>query len=133
MAGLWETWVDAQNDACLHTFCVVTTVACKRLQPFASGMPVIVAPGQRTTYLNTGVPLQRVTRMLRPLETDQINLYPVSPAINDRTADNRDLLQPVGQRIYKEFAYRRRMLLKLEGMGSGKENHGHGHVAGNIL
>jgi len=60
--------------------------------------------------------------MLRPLESDTMNLYPVSSAVNDFANNSREVLLPIGQRIYKEFEYVPKVYLKLEGMGSMKDN-----------
>ena len=60
--------------------------------------------------------------MLRPKESDSINLYPVSSKVNDFHDNSRDVLLPVGERVYKEFTYVPKVYLKLDGMGSMKDN-----------
>ena len=60
--------------------------------------------------------------MLRPLESDSMNLYPVSNKINCIDNNTREVLIPVGERVYKEYTYVPKVYLKLEGMGSMKDN-----------
>jgi putative SOS response-associated peptidase YedK len=122
MAGLWDQWVDRDHGIHYRTFSILTTKANSRIMKFSKTMPVIITPSGRRKYLRPDLPLQEVTRLLRPYETDQVNLYPVSSKINDLNVDHRDLVQPVGQRLYKEYRYEPKVYLKLEGMGSMKDN-----------
>ncbi len=120
MAGLWDVWTDVSRQICIETFSIITTHACKRLKPFVPRMPVLIPAGRRRKYLKPSTSLQEVTSMLRPYESDRVNLYPVGPGINDIHAIGKDLLLPIGNRIYKEYEYIPRVYLKLEGMGSRK-------------
>lgn len=125
MAGLWDSWTDIDNRICIESFSIIITHASKRLKPFVSSMPVIIPSGRRRKYLKSSTPLQEITSMLRPYESDRLNLYPVGKGINDIHAKGKDLLLPVGNRIYKEYDYVPRVYLKLEGMGSRKDNLDH--------
>ncbi len=122
MAGLWDIWTDSERRVSIESFSIITTHASRRLKPFISTMPVIIPPARRRKYLKLSTPLNEITAMLRPYESDRINLYPVGPGINDIHAAGKSLLNPVGGRVYKEYEYVQRVYLKLEGMGSGKEN-----------
>ncbi len=122
MAGLWDVWTDRERKVSIETYSIITTHACSRLRPFVSQMPVIIPPGHRRKYLKQSTPLMDITRMLRPYESDRVNLYPVRPAINDIHARGKQLLMPAGPRLYKEYEYVERVYLKLEGMGAGKGN-----------
>jgi len=83
---------------------------------------VIIPQSRRRKYLRSSCSLNEVMAMLRPLESDTMNLYPVSSAVNDFANNSREVLLPIGQRIYKEFEYVPKVYLKLEGMGSMKDN-----------
>ncbi len=124
MAGLWDVWTDREQRISIESFSIITTHASGRLKPFVSNMPVIIPPQWRRKYLKLSTPLREITSMLRPYESDRINLYPVGPGINDIHARGKGLLMPAGKRVYKEYEYVQRVYLKLEGMGSGRENHG---------
>jgi len=121
-AGLWDEWKKKDEHSCLHSFSIITTHANKRLKGYSSQMPVIIPPGRRRKYLRNSIHLNEVMRMLRPLESDSMNLYPVSNQVNGFTKNTREVLIPAGERIYKEYTYVPKVYLKLEGMGSMKDN-----------
>ncbi len=121
-AGIWDSWANRERSQIVHSFSIVTTHANKRLVKFTGSMPVIIPQGRRRKYLRESCHLNEVMQMLRPWESDTINLYPVSGAINDFNINTREVLLPVGQRVYREYEYVPKVYLKLEGMGSMKDN-----------
>jgi len=121
-AGVWDSWVNNEKTRIIQSFSIVTAPSIKRLRLYSETMPVIIPPGRRRKFLRMSTPLMDVMRMLRPKESDSINLYPVSNKVNDFHQDSRDMLLPVGQRVYKEYSYVPKVYLKLEGMGSKKDN-----------
>ena len=121
-AGIWDTWTNKDKSNYVESFSIITTHANKRLRNFTRQSPVIIPPGRRRKFLRPSIPLNEVMRMLRPLESDSINLYPVSSKVNDFHNNTREVVLPVGERIYKEYTYVPKVYLKLEGMGSMKDN-----------
>ena len=121
-AGIWDSWVHPDKTKIIQSFSIVTAPSIKRIWPFSRSMPVIIPPGRRRKYLRQSTPLMDVMRLLRPPESDSINLYPVSEKANNFHENSRDILLPVGQRVYREYAYVPKVYLKLEGMGSMKDN-----------
>jgi len=121
-AGIWDTWQNAEKTNLIHSFSIITAEPCKRMSNFVGQMPVIIPEGRRRKYLRQSASLMEVMQMLRPTESDTINLYPVSEGVNDFHNNTRDILLPVGDRIYKEVVYEQKVYLKLEGMGSMKDN-----------
>lgn len=122
MAGLWDVWTDRRRQVSIETFSIIVTHASRRLKPFVSKMPVVIPANRRRQYLHPSTPLREITNLLRPYESDRVNLYPVGPGINNIHAGGKALLQPTGQRVYKEYEYVPGVYLKLEGMGSRKDN-----------
>lgn len=122
MAGLWDIWSDPATGYHHRSFSVITTHANARLRPFLRRMPVIIPPSRRRGYLHPSTPLRDIMGMLRPLKTDLINLYPVSAEANQPGNNTRTVVLPVGERLYPEYRYVPKVFLKLEGMGSGKDN-----------
>ena len=121
-AGVWDSWMNDEKSKIIESFSIITTHANRRLQNFSKQTPVIIPPGRRRKYLRPSTPLNEVMKMLRPLESDSINLYPVSSKVNDFHNNTREVVLPVGERIYKEYTYVPEVYLKLEGMGSMKDN-----------
>lgn len=122
LAGIWDSWISPDKSRMIQSFAIVTASALKRVAPFSITMPVIVPPGRRRKYLRQSTPLMDVMSILRPVESDSINLYPVSKKVNDFLNNSREVLLPAGQRVYKEYTYVPKVYLKLEGMGSMKDN-----------
>lgn len=121
-AGIWDSWINKDKSKCIESFSIITTHSNKRLQNFTRQIPVIIPPGRRRKYLRPSTPLNEVMRMLRPLESDSMNLYPVSSKINDFNNNTREVVMPIGERMFKEYTYVPKIYLKLEGMGSMKDN-----------
>lgn len=118
-AGVWDEWVNRDTGELLRSFAIITTVPNRLLQKIGHHRsPVILHPAQEAAWLNNETPLAEVTAMLRPFEASEMNAYPVSPAIKTPGANGAELLQPIGQRVEKEFDYEIYSDLKLEGMGS---------------
>jgi putative SOS response-associated peptidase YedK len=122
LAGIWDSWSNKEKTQVIHSFSIVTAPSIRRIWPYSQVMPVIIPPGRRRKYLRLNTPLMDVVRMLRPAESDSINLYPVSNKVNDFHANSREILLPIGQRVYQEFEFVPKVYLKLEGMGSMKDN-----------
>jgi len=121
-AGIWDSWQNHDRSKMTHSFSIITTIPNKRLRKFTGSMPVIIPQARRRKYLRKSAHLNEIMGMLRPLESDAMNLYPVSGKINDFQNNSREVLLPVGQRLYTEYEYVPRVYLKLEGMGSMKDN-----------
>jgi len=121
-AGIWDSWTNPENTKIIQSFSIITSPSIKRLRAYMGEMPVIIPPGRRRKYLRTTTPLMDVIRMLKPKEADSINLYPVSSKVNNFQNNSRDVLMPVGERVYKEYMYVPKVYLRLDGMGSMKDN-----------
>jgi putative SOS response-associated peptidase YedK len=121
-AGIWDTWQNAERTRLIHSFSIITTHANKRLHMYSKSMPVIIPAARRRKYLRSSTHLNEIIYMLRPWESETINLYPVSDAVSDFQNNTREVVMPVGERVYKEYTYVPKVYLKLEGMGSMKDN-----------
>ena len=118
-AGIWEDWVNKETGEVVRSFAIITSVTNSLLQKIGHHRsPVILNPEQESQWLNPDLPLAEVTAMLRPFDARLMNAYPISPAIKTPGANGITLLQPIGQRIEKEYEYEIFNDLKLEGMGS---------------
>ena len=122
LAGLWDTWQNAEKTSLIHSFSIITTEPSKRLFKYTRQMPVIIPEGRRRKFLRQSSSLMEVMHLLRPSESDTINLYPVSDLVNNFQNNAREILLPVGERVYREVVYEPKVYLKLEGMGSMKDN-----------
>lgn len=121
-AGIWDIWTNSAKDKCIESFSIITTHASQRLQGYTQRTPVIIPPGRRRKFLRISTPLNEIMPMLRPSDSDTINLYPVSSSVDNFHNNKREVVMPVGERVYKEYTYSPQVYLKLEGMGSMKDN-----------
>ena len=117
LAGIWDSWVDKETGEVTNSFSIITTVANTLLQQIGHHRsPVILDEGDEENWLSD-IPLQDVTKLLRPFPSEEFNAYPISPAIKNPRDKDIHLLKPIGERIYSEYTYEIHQELKLEGMG----------------
>lgn len=118
-AGIWDRWVNKDSGEVIHSYAIITTVSNPLIQKIEHHRsPVILHEEDERDWLDNELPLQDALDMLRPYPANQMNAYPLDPAIKSPKANGVDLLKPVGERIYKEYDYIIYEDINLEGMGS---------------
>ena len=80
-AGLWERWVTPGGSP-LHTFTILTTDANETMRGIHHRMPVILPPGREMEWLDSEGDLDTSMQLMKPLESDWMDLYPVSGQVN---------------------------------------------------
>ena len=93
-AGLWESWRPAPDAEWVQTFTIITTTPSAEVAGIHDRMPVIVAPGDRSEWLDPASPAEALAALLRPAPDGYLTTYPVSTAVNRPTYDGPDLIQP---------------------------------------
>jgi putative SOS response-associated peptidase YedK len=117
-AGIWDEWVNPQTGEIIPNFAIITTQATEVLAKIGHHRsPVILSEEQEHDWLNQSLPLETVCGLLRPFD-DEMNAYPISAAIKSPHLHDISLLQPVGERIIKEYTYSFHEDLELQGMGA---------------
>jgi putative SOS response-associated peptidase YedK len=93
-AGLWEYWEGA--DGALETCTIITTEANELVSPIHERMPVIIAPDDYAQWLDPttkqATPLQE---LLQPYDSDALEAYPVSHAVNNARNESPKCIAPV--------------------------------------
>ncbi len=118
LAGLWDAWTNKDTGEVLHSFTIITTVANDLLKKVGHHRsPVILSEQHEQEWLDPNLPLSEATALLRPYPAEELNAYPISPRIKSPKINDPYLLEPMGDRIYKEYEYELFEELKLEGMG----------------
>lgn len=105
MAGVYDIWKDRQTNEFHCTYAVISTFSCKRLSRFSPAMPVIISPSRRSRFLKEEISLREVMQMMRPFESNLLNLYPVSDSVDDPTINDKQIVQPIGDRVYPEINF----------------------------
>jgi putative SOS response-associated peptidase YedK len=117
-AGIYDQWVDKDTGEIFNGYSIITTTANRVLQKVGHHRsPVILKPEDESTWLDAEAPLNEITSLLKPYPADEMNAYPISPDIKNPRNHDMSLLQPVGQRVEKEYDYSVEEMLQLWGMG----------------
>lgn len=92
-AGMWEEFDDNEGNE-LHTFSLITTTANQMVVSVQERMPVILTPASEKIWMNKESNETDLARVLLPYAAEKMNYYPVSPRINDSTANAPSLIIP---------------------------------------
>ena len=90
-AGLWEYW---EGEHTINSCTIITTDANPLLQSIHARMPVILAEQDHTIWLdpqNTNT--YSLASLLRPCETELLDMYRVSTAVNNPAHDDPALTE----------------------------------------
>jgi putative SOS response-associated peptidase YedK len=118
-AGIWNEWVDKTSGEIFKSFAIITTQANSLTQKIGHHRsPVILNQEDEALWLDTDAELSDITSLLRPMSGDRMNAYPIASEIKSPKNDSLHLLQPIGERVFKEYDYELYSSLNLEGMGA---------------
>lgn len=96
MAGLWETWHDAEKHP-VHTFTILTTGANDFMRQFHERMPVIVKPDDYSLWLDQQTPAEPLRALLTQFDPNAMTAYEVSTAVNKPVFDGPELIEPLAR------------------------------------
>lgn len=121
MAGIYDVWKNPETGVEIYAFAIITTVANELLQKIPHHRcPVILSPNQEAKWLNQEAPLSDITALLRPYKADLMNAYPISPEIKSPSANNAQLIQPIGPTLMAENEFVVSNHIMKTGMGNPK-------------
>lgn len=92
-AGLWSIWY-GPDDAKLRTCTIITAPANDSIAALHDRMPVILAPGAESEWLDADTPRERLPELLGGLTAEQTALQEVGTAVNDARYDGPECLAP---------------------------------------
>ena len=93
MAGIWETWKDAE-DKPIHTFSIITTEPNLLMQNIHNRMPVILPRELEQAWLKENDELT-LKSMLVPFDERLMDCYPISKRVNSPINNESDVAMPV--------------------------------------
>jgi putative SOS response-associated peptidase YedK len=115
-AGIWDKWIDPESGEIENSYSIITTFSNSLLQKIPHHRsPVVLHPHDEKRWLNAEH-LTEITGMLEPYPSEEMNAYPISNRIKNPRNNSRDLLDPVGERLEKEYDIKVESELKLFGM-----------------
>ena len=92
-AGLWDHWDDGEGDK-IQSCTIIVCEANKLMQPIHERMPVILKPDLFDDWLESN-DTDHLQDMLQPYEDTDIEMYPVSRAVNNPKNDWVELVRQV--------------------------------------
>lgn len=118
LAGIWDEWIDKESGEVHRGFAVITTAPTSLMQQIPHHRSPLVLPQEdEQRWISPDLTLSEVTSMLTPFDDREFNAYPISPQVKSPRNKDFSLLQPVGQRLKKEYDYIFYQELELQGMG----------------
>jgi putative SOS response-associated peptidase YedK len=103
-AGLWDVWKAPEGspvegvgaDGWLRSCAIVTTRANDLLMPVHDRMPVLLAESAWSTWLDPGNhDVTALARLLVPSPDDELELWPVGPAVSSADNNGPALVEPI--------------------------------------
>ena len=98
LAGLWESWSDKTSSSpeTIETCTILTTQANAFMQPLHDRMPVILPSDQFDFWLDRDFSdVEQLEQLLVPLETDDLQTYPVDQLVNRPINDTPQCIVPI--------------------------------------
>jgi putative SOS response-associated peptidase YedK len=92
-AGLWSIWY-GPDEAKLRTCTIITAPANDAIASLHDRMPVILAPGAESAWLDPSTPVGSLPDLLDGLSPARTALEEVGAAVNDARYDGPECLEP---------------------------------------
>lgn len=94
-AGIWSTWTAADTGESIDSCTIVTTECNALMQPIHERMPVILSPEDWVAWLDPGPKQDEILlSLLRPFNAEQMQAWPVSPAVGKVANQGEELIKP---------------------------------------
>lgn len=93
IAGIWEEFENEEGDM-EHTFSMITKLTSASLQTITERIPVILSADQEETWLSMASTENVLLSTLQNSSEDNLQMYSVSPRINDMKTDVPSLILP---------------------------------------
>jgi putative SOS response-associated peptidase YedK len=96
LAGLWEHWQDADGNE-LESCTILVREANEQVKAVHERMPLIMSPDSFDLWLDIHAQKpQPLETLLAVQQAPELEIYPVSRAVNNPRADAGSLLEPLG-------------------------------------
>jgi len=93
MAGIWETWKDAEGKS-IHSFSIITTTPNALMENIHNRMPVILPQNRESVWINESDE-NVLMEMLTPFDAEEMQAYPVSKKVNSPANNDESIILPV--------------------------------------
>lgn len=96
-AGVWAIWRDPATAQRLYSLAIVTGEPNELVATVHDRMPVILDPDDWHAWLDEGAGLGELRPLLRPYPAEGLEMYAVSPAVNNVRSQGAELLLPLSR------------------------------------
>jgi putative SOS response-associated peptidase YedK len=96
-AGLWAIWRDPATAQRLYSLAIVTGQPNELVATVHDRMPVILHPDDWDAWLDEAARPAELRPLLRPYPAAELQMYPVSPAVNTVRSQGAELLLPLSR------------------------------------
>lgn len=95
MAGLWDHWQSGDGEK-ITSCTIITTNSNKMLKPIHNRMPVILPEENEKAWLDRSIKDKGFLKsLLVPYDTEQMEVYEVSPAVNSPKNDSPECIKEI--------------------------------------
>ncbi|MCH8235653.1 MAG: SOS response-associated peptidase [Chloroflexi bacterium] len=95
-AGLFDTWHDRATGEVVRSCAIVTTGPNALMEPIHDRMPVILDAEAEALWLDPATEdPDRLTSLLRPYPSEEMEAYPVSTIVNSSHDDCPEMIEPI--------------------------------------
>jgi putative SOS response-associated peptidase YedK len=91
-AGLWEAWKSPEGEI-VRTCVIITTEPNEMTANYHHRMPVILKRSDEAHWLDSAVRVPDLVQLLAPYSADELEVYPVSRAVNAPGRDDVALIE----------------------------------------
>jgi putative SOS response-associated peptidase YedK len=96
-AGLWAIWRNPQTAERLYTCSIITTQANELVGQLHDRMPVLLDAEDWDGWLAQGTAPEALRGLLHPAPAGDLDVYAVSPAVNNVRNEGPELLAPLSR------------------------------------
>lgn len=95
LAALYDTWISPNGEK-ISTCTIITTEPNRLVADIHDRMPVILHEEDEETWLNrNNQNAEQLMSLLKPFPAENMEAYPVSPAVGNVKNDSKELIKPV--------------------------------------
>jgi putative SOS response-associated peptidase YedK len=95
-AGLWTTATPKDAEEPVTSCSIITTAANREVRVVHDRMPVILdGPDAEAAWLSPDVDLDGALELVHPLSNGRLDVYPVSPRVNNARTEGLELTDPL--------------------------------------
>lgn len=91
-AGIYDVWKDISGHE-IETYAIITTHANSHMSKIHERMPVILKREDEDKYLNKETLIEEILKLLKPIDSDLLESWPVSKRVNNPQNDDLGLMK----------------------------------------